>query len=189
MLRLAPIEPEILDICALGGKVEGSARGGESTTEEQSQNAKVHRFISVLSLPWRNPWFGGVRLRYSKGMVHGALTRSEVETIAAEVVGTFHREQHGRTPGSCRAFLVEDMVLVRLEDAFTPIELDLIQTEQGKKLVQSSRRDLRALTRRQVESRLASALGVEIDRSFCDFDVRNGMEVDVYVLSRPLETA
>lgn len=80
-------------------------------------------------------------------------------------------------------------MLVRLEDAFTPIELDLIQTEQGKKLVQSSRRDLRALTRRQVESRLASALGVEIDRSFCDFDVRNGMEVDVYVLSRPLETA
>jgi len=106
----------------------------------------------------------------------------DAEELAANVVAGFHREQHGITPQTTRARVVDDLLVVRLENAFTSIECDLIQTEQGRKLVQSSRRELRAMTRRTVEKRLAEALGVKITRSFCDLDVRNGMVIEVYVL-------
>jgi len=74
------------------------------------------------------------------------------------------------------------MVVVQLKDTFTPIEQDLVKTEHGKKMVQSSRRDLRALTRRDIETRVGNAIGHDIQRSFYDLDVRIGMQIEVYVL-------
>jgi uncharacterized protein YbcI len=120
-------------------------------------------------------------------MVRAPLTQSEIESLAAEAVSSFHREQNGRAPGRCQAFLVGDLLVVRLEDTFTQIEQDLVRTDEGKKLVQSSRRDLRALIRRQVEEKISSAIGIGIQRSFCDTDVRNGMQVEVYQLDHAPE--
>lgn len=123
------------------------------------------------------------------GMVRPMLSPSEIESLAAEAVCAFHCEQNGRAPGTCKARLVDDLLVVRLENSFTPIEQDLVQTEEGRKLVQSSRRDLRALVRRQVEARITAAVGIPILRSFCDVDVRNGMQVEVYQLDVETEIA
>jgi uncharacterized protein YbcI len=110
------------------------------------------------------------------------LTNDQIEERVARAIAEFHREQHGRAPGSCQAHLVGNLLLVQLHDTFTSIEQDLIGTEHGKKMVQSSRRDLRALTRRDIETRVGNAIGHHVQRSFYDLDVRNGMQIEVYVL-------
>lgn len=107
-------------------------------------------------------------------------------SAAAAAVAKFHKDQQGTAPERVEAHAVADMVVVRCANVFTPTERSLCETADGRKIVQSARRELRALTRRQVEAEVSRALGVEVLRSFCDLDVRNGEQVEVYILERPL---
>ena len=77
--------------------------------------------------------------------------------------------------------MLEDMVVVRCQDVFTPTEQELVETEEGRKLVQSARREQRALTRREAEASVAKASGRRVLRSFYDLDVRVGEQVEIYV--------
>jgi uncharacterized protein YbcI len=100
----------------------------------------------------------------------------------AEALARFHREQHGIAPERVVAFRLADMIVVRSDGIFTKTELELCGTEDGRKAVQSARRDLRALTRREVEAAVSRALNEPVLRSYCDFDVRIGEQVEVYML-------
>ena len=104
-----------------------------------------------------------------------------VETEIERTVARHHREQQGHTPEVCRVVVLPDMAVVRCRNVFTPTELELVRTEEGRKLVQSARREQRALTRRAAESAVAHAAGRTVARSFYDLDVRVGEQVEVYI--------
>jgi uncharacterized protein YbcI len=111
-----------------------------------------------------------------------------LQSIEAEITSTiarFHLDQQGHEPGAVEAFTCGDLIVVRCHDVFTPTERDLAQTSEGKKLIQSARRDQRALTRREVEHEVERVVGRAVLRSFYDIDTRNGEQVEVYVLGRP----
>lgn len=109
-----------------------------------------------------------------------------IEAQIADVVSRFHRDQQGHLPTRVDAFVTGELVIVRSHDVFTPTERDLAETSEGKKLIQSARRDQRALVRRQVEALVGQALGRRVVRSFYDIDTRNGEQVEVYVLDSSL---
>ncbi len=104
-----------------------------------------------------------------------------VEAAIERAVTRFHQEQQGQTPEVCRVSLLPDMAVVRCQDVFTPTERELVGTEAGRKLVQSARREQRALTRREAEAAISKATGRQVARSFYDLDVRVGEQVEVYV--------
>ncbi len=104
-----------------------------------------------------------------------------VESAIERVVSRYHREQQGHPPETCAVSMLPDMAVVRCANVFTPTERELVRTEEGRKLVQSARREQRALTRREVESAVAAATGRTVLRSFYDLDVRVGEQVEVYV--------
>jgi uncharacterized protein YbcI len=111
------------------------------------------------------------------------------QTLEAEICSTiarFHRDQQGHEPLKVEAFVQGEMILVRCHDVFTPTERDLANTSEGKKLIQSARRDQRALVRREIEAEIARVVDRRVLRSFYDIDTRNGEQVEVYVLDRPL---
>jgi uncharacterized protein YbcI len=111
------------------------------------------------------------------------------QTIEAEICATiakFHRDEQGHEPARIEAFLCGEIVVVRCHDVFTPTERDLANTSEGKKLIQSARRDQRALTRREIEREVGRVVDRDVLRSFYDIDTRNGEQVEVYVLERPL---
>lgn len=99
-----------------------------------------------------------------------------------EAVGRFHREQQGHAPQAVQVTILDDLVVVRCHGGLTPTEESLVATEAGRKLVQSARREQRALSRRLAEAEVSRALGRPVERSFYDLDVRNGEQVEVYVL-------
>jgi len=115
------------------------------------------------------------------------ITRATIEADVESVVAKYHREQQGRAPSSIRADLFRDTVFVRSSGVFTETEQKLLQSEEGKILVRSSRRELRALTRRHVEAEIARVTGVEVVRSYWDMDVRVGEQVEAYILAENLE--
>lgn len=104
-----------------------------------------------------------------------------VEQAIERAVTRYHREQQGHAPEVCRVVMLSDMVIVRCASIFTPTEQQLIGTEEGRKLVQSARREQRALTRREAEAAIGTAVGKSIMRSFYDLDVRVGEQVEIYV--------
>jgi uncharacterized protein YbcI len=111
--------------------------------------------------------------------------RVDAASAAATAVANFHRDQQGVAPQQVDAWMVEGMIVVRCRGVFTSTEKNLCESKDGRKIVQSARRELRALTRRQIEAEVAKAIGTEVQRSFCDLDVRLGEQLEVYVLSQP----
>ncbi len=106
-----------------------------------------------------------------------ATAEAEIERVVAR----YHREQQGCSPDRLTVTMLPDLAIVRGYGIFTATERELIGTEAGRKLVQSARREQRALTRREAEAAVAHATGRVVVRSFYDFDVRVGEQVEVYV--------
>src|SRR5688500_9507748 len=107
--------------------------------------------------------FGGC---YASFLSAVSFDRSPMETAAATIesqlcdaVARFHREQQGFAPKNLEAAVVGDMVIVRSEGIFTPNEESLLGSEEGKKLITSARRELRSLTRREVEAEISKIVG------------------------------
>ena len=116
-------------------------------------------------------------------------SRRMTKTLEADIAGAvarFHRDEQGHEPARIEAFILGELVIVRCHDVFTPTERDLANTPDGKKLIQSARRDQRALTRRAFEEEVAAVVGRRVLRSFYDIDTRNGEQLEVYVLEHPI---
>jgi uncharacterized protein YbcI len=109
------------------------------------------------------------------------MTQSLEEEISA-AISRFHRDEQGHEPETVKVHMLGDMVLVRCHNVFTPTERDLAQTSEGKKLIQSARRDQRAISRREIEAEIGRITESRVLRSFYDIDTRTGEQVEVYVL-------
>lgn len=115
-----------------------------------------------------------------------SLERSELEQRIAEVIAKFHRDQQGHAPAECVPTLMGDMAIVVSRGIFTPTETTLSRSEEGRKLIQSARREQRALTRRDVEAEVSRVLGRRVLRSYFDLDVRVAEQIEVYMLAEVL---
>ena len=99
----------------------------------------------------------------------------------AELFAKFHAEQHGSAPATISVQELPGMIVVLSSGVFTNTEKQLADTEEGRKIVQSARRELRSLTRRQIETQVALSARRKVLRSYYDIDVRLGEQVEVYV--------
>ena len=113
-------------------------------------------------------------------------TKGSLEAEVAGAVVRFHREQHGRGPSEVRAALLADLAIVRCVEVLTPTETRLATTEGGRRLVRSSRQELRSIVHGEVESIVAGIVGCRVLRSYCDMDVEAGEQIEVYVLERDI---
>jgi uncharacterized protein YbcI len=102
------------------------------------------------------------------------------ERELAEIVAKFHLEQQGHSP-LCSSNILPSMAIVRSERIFTSTERNLSESPEGRKIIQSARREQRALTRREIESRVAKLLNRKVLRSYYDLDVRAGEQVEIYI--------
>ena len=114
-------------------------------------------------------------------------TRGTIEAEAANAVVRFQREQQGRGPADVRAHLVGDLILVRSTGIFTPTEVRLAVTEEGRKLIKSARQELRIINHGEVEALIAGIAGCPVVRSYYDVDVEAAEQVEVYVLEVDIE--
>ena len=112
-----------------------------------------------------------------------------IESRLVEVVTKYHFDQQGRAPKIVRAHLSSDMVVVYSSGIFTPTEESLAGTDEGRKLIKSARRELRSISRKEVEAQIAAIVGCPVLRSFWDLDVRSAEQVEIYMLARSFDSA
>jgi uncharacterized protein YbcI len=113
------------------------------------------------------------------------MTKS-LEAEVASAIARFHRDEQGHEPGRIEVLARGELIVVRCHDVFTATERGLAASSEGKKVIQSARRDQRALTRRDIEREVGRVVERGVLRSFYDIDTRNGEQVEVYVLDRPI---
>lgn len=114
-------------------------------------------------------------------------TKGTIEAEVASAVVRFQREQQGRGPADVRAHLIGDLIVVRCSSIFTPTEARLATSEDGRKLIKSSRQELRSISHAEIEAVIAAIAGCEVLRSYGDVNVEAAEQMEVFVLAADIE--
>jgi len=110
-----------------------------------------------------------------------------VETAIRNAVIKFEQEFMGRGPEDVRAFILKDIVLVRLKGVLTPAERQLAKTAEGVEMVRRLRQTLIAQGRERLCQQMEEITGAKPTGLFTDIDTQLGERIIVLTLDRDLE--
>src|SRR5205823_737286 len=98
-------------------------------------------------------------------LVKEGRSKGEVESAIRNAVIKFEQEFMGRGPDDVRAFIVRDIILVRLKGVLTPAERQLAKTQDGVEMVKRLRQNLIAQGRDKLFDQVSEITGVKTIRS------------------------
>jgi len=119
------------------------------------------------------------------------MTKGQLEDKIGKTVMRYEREYAGRGPLDARAYLIDDIVVVRLRDVLTVMEKTLIQgTPAGHAggwntyLVKQLRTEWIEKVRDRLVGEIQDVVGAEILSVHEDISTRTGESIFVFVLAR-----
>jgi uncharacterized protein YbcI len=115
------------------------------------------------------------------------LTKGEIESAIRTAIIKFEQEFMGRGPEDVRAFVVRDLVVVRLKGVLTPAERQLAKTAEGVEMVKRIRQTLIAQGRDQLFEEVGKVAGARVLAIFTDINAQIGEKVFVFTVDRDLE--
>ena len=115
------------------------------------------------------------------------LTKGEIESAIRNAIIKFEQEFMGRGPEDVRAFVVRDLVVVRLKGVLTPAERQLAKTADGVEMVKRIRQTLIAQGRDQLCEQVGKIVGARVLAIFTDINAQIGEKVFVFTVDRDLE--
>ena len=114
-------------------------------------------------------------------------TKGESETAIRNAVIKFEQEFMGRGPTEVKAFILRDMVLVRLKGVLTPAECQLAKNTEGVDMVKRMRQNLIAQGRERLCSQISAITGTEVTGLFTDIETHSGERMIVFTLENDLD--
>jgi len=112
-------------------------------------------------------------------------TKGQIEAEISEAVIKFEREYMGRGPEETRAWILGDMILVRLRGVLTPAEKQLAEAAdfaEGGRLVKQVRMQLVEKARTLLEAIVRDITGRSVVSLHTDISTRTGERVIVWTL-------
>jgi len=110
-------------------------------------------------------------------------TQGQREVEIAEAVVNYHRTRNGRGPEQSRAYLLDDMVLIRQRGTFTPAETRLARSSDGWDLLQQMRRKLTEINEAEFTELIETLTGRRVKELYSDTS-RTGDRIDLFILDR-----
>lgn len=117
-----------------------------------------------------------------------AKTRGEMENQVKNAIIKFEQEFMGRGPDEVKAFIVRDLIVIRLKGVLTPAERQLAKTAEGIEMVRRLRQTLIAQGREKLSQQMDSITGVKTAALFTDIDTQIGERIIVFTLDQDLES-
>ena len=115
-------------------------------------------------------------------------TQGEIEAAVCDGVSRFEQEYMGRGPKDIRAFLLGDLLVVRLQGVLTAAEQHLVRTlppEKGRDLLKQVRTQLIEIARPVLVEMVIEATGVPVVSLHHDISTATGEEVILFTLAAP----
>jgi len=112
-------------------------------------------------------------------------TRGQIEAEISEAIITFEKEYMGRGPDETKTYLLDDMVVVRLQRVLTPAEKQLAKTdesEKGRELVKQVRRELLERARPLLEKAVSHITGRKVISLHTDISTVTGERIIIFTL-------
>jgi uncharacterized protein YbcI len=119
-------------------------------------------------------------------------TRGQLEAEICDAVVRFEKEYMGRGPLETKAYILGDMVLVRLKNVLTQAELRLAEAsdrKDGRELIKRMRIALLEEGRSLLESTVEEIIGVKIKSLHTDISTVTGERVILFSLAAPISFA
>lgn len=116
-------------------------------------------------------------------------TKGQLEADICEAVIKFEKEYMGRGPLETKAYIIGDMVLVRLKNVLTQAELRLAgasDRKDGRELIKRIRIALLEQGRPLLESTVEEIIGVKIKSLHTDISTVTGERVILFSLANPI---
>ena len=111
-------------------------------------------------------------------------TPCEIETAVCQALERFAREYLGWAPRTTRAYLRNDLLVVRLEGGLSPAEARLLATPgRGRDLVKEMRTDLVEMARPILRAVVEEIIGVKVLSLHHDLSTVTGEEVIIFTLA------
>ena len=114
-------------------------------------------------------------------------TKGELESAIRNAIVRFEQEFMGRGPDDVRAFIVRDMVVIRLKGVLTPAERQLAKTSEGIEMVRRLRQALITQGRERLCTQISDIMGAKATALFTDIDTQVGERIFVFSFDRDLE--
>ena len=115
-------------------------------------------------------------------------SQGEIESAISEGMGRFEQEYMGRGPKDVHAYLIDDLVVVRLKGVLTAAEQHLVKTlpsEKGRDLLKQVRSHLVETARPTMEAMVEGITGIKVVSLHHDISTVTGEEVVVFTLASP----
>jgi uncharacterized protein YbcI len=117
-----------------------------------------------------------------------AKTRGQLEAQIATAITQFDREHLGRGPHVVRAWIIQDMILLRLQGVLTPAEEKLARDPEGHRLIKEVRRQLIEGSRDLLNEMIQSITGTAVLSLHSDMSIKRGERIIVFTLAEDLES-
>jgi uncharacterized protein YbcI len=114
-------------------------------------------------------------------------TKGQLEAKIATAITQFDREHLGRGPHEVRAWIIQDMILLRLEGVLTPAEEKLARDPEGHRLIKEVRRQLIEGSRHLLDEMIQRLTGVQVVSLHSDMSIKQGERIIVFALAEDLE--
>jgi uncharacterized protein YbcI len=116
-----------------------------------------------------------------------ARTKGQMEAEIATAITQFDREHLGRGPHLVRAWIIQDMILLRLQGVLTPAEEKLARDPEGHRLIKEVRRQLVEGSRSLLDEMIQRLTGVQVVSLHSDMSIKRGERIIVFTLAEDLE--
>jgi uncharacterized protein YbcI len=113
-------------------------------------------------------------------------TQGEIEAAVAEGIARFEQDYMGRGPKDIHAYLIGDLLIVRLKGVLTVAEQQLVASlpaEKGRDLLKQVRIHLIETARPIMESMIQDVTGIRVVSLHHDISTVTGEEVVLFTLA------
>jgi uncharacterized protein YbcI len=117
-----------------------------------------------------------------------AQTKGQMEAQIATAITQFDREHLGRGPHEVRAWIIQDMILLRLQGVLTPAEEKLARDPEGHRLIKEVRRQLVEGSRDMLDEMILQITGLQVVSLHSDMSIKRGERIIVFTLTDDLES-
>ena len=112
---------------------------------------------------------------------------SNIEARISDSLAALHGHWNGKSPSAARTYIAgDDVVVVVLEETFTPAEQALVDSGAASE-IQDIRRRFRRVVADEFAAIVEQATGRRVRSYISDTDLTENVSIDVFLLGAPLE--
>jgi uncharacterized protein YbcI len=119
--------------------------------------------------------------------MHTTKTKGQLEAEISDAMVKLQRERTGRGPTQTHTYILEDMVIVRMQEVLTPAERQLTGKPYGQSLVKQFHQQMHEIARHDLEEIIVSHTGCKVISIHSDVSTKSGEQVAIFILEQNLE--